>query len=77
MAPVIIAKIGVRQLSVPAKELSIPSSARQNKKAGNKLPSVPEMKTKKSLLRGIYLIFFTVIGNNIKPAKTILKEAIW
>ena len=76
MAPVIIAKIGVRQLSVPAKELSIPSSARQNKKAGNKLPSVPDKKTKKSLFLGIFLMFLTVMGNNIKPAKTILKEAI-
>ena len=76
MTPVIITKIGVRQFSVPAKELSIPSSAKQNKKAGNKLPSVPDKKTKKSLFRGISLIFFIVIGNNIKPAKTILKEAI-
>ena len=52
-APVIITKIGVRQFKVPANELSIPSSAKQNKKAGNKLPIAPDINTMKRLFTGI------------------------
>lgn len=70
-------KIGVRQLSVPASELSIPSSAKQNKKAGRKLPSKPDRKTKISLWRGMLRMCWIVIGNNTSPAKTIRKAAIW
>lgn len=54
-APVMITKIGVSALSIPASELSIPVSAIQNKYAGNKLPKAPERKTRGILLNGIIL----------------------
>ncbi len=77
ITPVIITKTGVSALRVPARALSIFSSARQNKKAGNKLPRVPDKKTSKSFLAGIRLIYFTVIGNKIAPDDTIRKAATW
>lgn len=77
IAPVTITKTGVRQFKVPASELSIPSSAKQNKKAGTRLPIVPDIKTMKSLLEGIWRINFIVVGNSINPAETILRAAIW
>ena len=76
-APVMITKIGVRQFSVPASELSIPSSAKQNKKAGNKLPMAPDMNTMKSLFAGIFRTWLIVMGISTRPADTILKAANW
>lgn len=54
-APMMITNIGVNEFSVPARELSIPCSAMQNKYAGNKLPNTPDMKVKKILFPGICL----------------------
>ena len=45
-------KIGVKEFRVPAKELSIFSSATQNKKAGNKLPKSPDRKIVPILFEG-------------------------
>lgn len=75
--PVIITKTGVRQFRVAASELSIPSSAMQNKKEGNKLPKAPDINTIKILLAGICRIYFIVVGNSTKPADTIRKAATW
>jgi hypothetical protein len=77
IAPVTIVKIGVRAFKAPASELSISSSAIQNKKDGSKLPNTPDKKINPILLRGILRICFTVTGSNIIPAATILKDATW
>ena len=67
MPPVIITKMGVSELSVPAKALSIPSSAIQNKKAGNKLPNTPLRKTINIFLSGIFLNAANAKGNSTSP----------
>ena len=51
-APLNMTKIGVKEFRVPAKELSIFSSATQNKKAGNKLPKSPDRKIVPILFEG-------------------------
>ena len=75
--PVRITKTGVKELSIPAMALSNFSSAIQNKKAGNKLPNVPDKNSSIKLDFGIVKIFFKVIGSNSMPAATILKAATW
>jgi hypothetical protein len=76
IAPVIITKMGVNELSVPASALSIPFSARQNKYAGNKLPSVPDKNTSHRFFSGIFFNEFTATGNNTMPDETILMDAM-
>ena len=75
--PVMITKMGVRELSVPVKALSILSSAIQNKNAGNKLPNNPDKKTTINLSTGIWRIYFKAIGDKIIPEVTIRKDATW
>ena len=48
-------KIGSEEFKVPVNAPSIPCSAMQNKKAGNKLPSTPDMKMVNNLSFGIIL----------------------
>lgn len=50
-----ITKIGVSEFNTPAKALSIPCSAIQNKYAGNRLPKTPDKNVYANLLRGICL----------------------
>ena len=69
--------IGVKELSVPVSEPSITSSAMQNKNAGSKLPSIPDIKTMNSLFFGIFLRNFMAVGNKTMPEKTILSAATW
>lgn len=76
MAPISITKMGVRELSIPAIELSISCSAMQNKKAGKKLPNAPERKITGSFFNGISLNALAAMGNNNIPAATILNDAI-
>lgn len=76
-APVIITNMGVKELRVPAKALSIPSSATQNKKAGNKLPKTPDIKISINLFRGIDLKCLIADGNSTIPEKTIRRAATW
>ena len=68
-------KTGVNELRVPASELSIFSSAMQNKKPGIRLPMLPDKKTSSSFFGGISLIYFKVTGNKIKPDDTTLTAA--
>lgn len=72
-----ITKIGVSEFSAPAKELSTPSSAKQNKKAGNKLPRVPDKITSASLFLGISLKKRIALGSSTKPEATIRMAATW
>ena len=76
-APVRITNTGVSELRVPANALSIFSSAIQNRKAGIKLPRLPDRKTIKSFLVGMLPIYFNVIGNKIIPADKTRKAATW
>ena len=69
--------MGVSELSVPVSELSIPSSAIQNKKAGNKLPSMPDKKTVSIFPEGIWRKDRTATGSKMIPAETILTAATW
>lgn len=75
-APVIITKMGVSELSVPANALSIDSSAIQKRKAGIKLPNVPDKNTSQHFFQGIFLIALKATGDNIIPAEKILSAAI-
>lgn len=75
--PVIITKTGVREFNIPAIALSNFSSATQNKKAGNKLPNVPDKNSSNKFDFGIVKIFFMVIGSKRVPAATIRKAATW
>ncbi len=75
--PVTTTNIGVREFNVPASPLSIFSSAMQNKKAGNKLPMLPDMNIKNSLLEGTLFMYFIVIGNNTSPAEKMRNAATW
>ena len=75
-APVPITKMGVRELRVPASALSMDSSAVQKRKAGIKLPKVPDKKTSQRFRHGIFFIALTAIGDNTIPAETILTAAI-
>ena len=75
-APIIITKMGVRQLSMPASELSISFSAMQNKNDGIRLPNKPDKKTYLSLATGILRNELIATGNSTKPADTILIDAI-
>lgn len=70
-----ITNMGVNEFKVPAKALSIPSSAMQNKNAGNKLPSTPDKKIMPILFLGIFEMYLMVTGNKIKPENTILSAA--
>lgn len=76
-APEMMAKIGVSEFSVPANELLIPISAKQNKYAGIKLPKAPDKKTTGHFLTGISLIPLAKIGKSTIPDDTILKDATW
>src|SRR5215203_6837781 len=69
--------MGVRQFSVPARELSISSSAMQNKYAGIMLPSAPEQKTITSFVKEIVRICLTATGNSTTPAAIMRREATW
>ena len=75
-APVIITKMGVRELRVPANALSMDSSAIQNRKAGIKLPNIPDKNTSQHFCQGIFLTALTATGNNTIPAEKILIAAI-
>ncbi len=55
ITPIKIVNKGVSAFSIPANELSIFTSAIQNKKAGKKLPSIPERNIIPILLLGIFL----------------------
>ena len=72
-----MAKIGVKELSVPARALSIRLSAIQNKKAGNKLPNAPDKKIMVSLFPGICLKCLIADGNKTIPENTIRSAATW
>lgn len=76
-APIMITKMGVRELRVPVRALSISSSAIQNKKAGNKLPNTPDKKMTSSLLLGISLKYLMADGSKTIPEKTIRRAATW
>jgi hypothetical protein len=60
-------KMGVSELRVPVKELSSLVSARQNKKAGKKLPSNPDRITSNTFSFGIFLQDDQAKGNKIIP----------
>lgn len=68
-------KIGVREFKTPARELSITSSAIQNKYAGNKLPKTPERKMYTIFETGIFPNTLMVVGSNTRPEVMILMEA--
>ncbi len=74
-APTMMTKIGVNELRVPARALSIPSSAIQNKKAGIKLPSAPDIKIIDTLLRGTCLKCLMAAGSKTIPEKTMRSAA--
>jgi hypothetical protein len=76
-APVIITKMGVSEFIIPARELSIPCSAIQNKYAGNRLPNVPAKKTKGNFFSGIVLKTLMQVGIRTIPEKTIRIDATW
>ena len=69
--------MGVNEFNVPASPLSIFSSAMQNKKAGIKLPMLPDKNIKNNLSDGTLLIYFKVMGSNTSPAEKILSAATW
>lgn len=76
-APVMITKMGVSELRVPASALSIPSSAIQKRYAGSKLPSKPERKITSSVSFGICLKYLMAVGSSTIPEKTIRNDATW
>lgn len=76
-APIIITKMGVSEFSVPASALSIPSSAMQNKYAGNKLPNKPERNMIPILSLGIRRKYLIAVGSNTIPENTIRSDATW
>ena len=69
--------MGVNEFYVPASALSIPSSATQNKNAGSKLPSTPDIKIIATLLRGTCRKFLMADGSKTIPEKTIRNAATW
>jgi len=69
--------MGVKEFNVPASALSIPSSATQNRYAGNKLPKTPDIKMMPSVPAGTFLKLIMAEGSSTKPAKTIRNEATW
>lgn len=77
ITPIIIVKKVVNAFSIPASELSIFVSARQNKYAGKKLPSSPESITNPIFFLGIALNAFQVNGIKTIPALKILMVATW
>ena len=76
-APIMITKMGVSELRVPVRALSIPSSAIQNKNAGSKLPNTPDMKMTSSLSFGTILKYLITEGSRTIPEKTMRKAATW
>ena len=72
-----ITKMGVSELRVPAKALSMPSSATQNKKAGSRLPITPDMKIMSILFLGTSLNDLNAHGNKTIPAETMRNAATW
>ena len=74
-APVIITKIGVSELSVPANAPSIPISATQNKYAGKRLPKTPDIKIMPSLFTDTFLMYLIAQGSKTIPAKMIRSDA--
>lgn len=69
--------MGVSEFNVPASPLSIFFSAMQNKKAGIKLPMLPDKNITNSLFGGTLFMYFMVMGNNTSPAEKIRKAATW
>lgn len=69
--------MGVRELSTPARALSIPCSAIQNKYAGIRLPNVPDRKINIILSRGMRLKVLIATGSNTKPEEMMRKDATW
>ena len=76
-APMMMTKMGVSELSIPASELSISCSTMQKRNAGNRLPKAPDKKMMGNLLKGIFPNAFTATGSSNKPAVTILIAATW
>ena len=67
--------MGVRELRVPARALSISSSAMQNKYAGSRLPSTPDKKIIDNFFAGTCLKFFIAMGNKTRPEEIIRSDA--
>ena len=74
---IIRVKIGVKELSTPARALSNFNSAKQKRYAGTRLPRVPERNTRNTRDGGITKNAFIPYGANTSPAVTIRKEATW
>ena len=66
---------GVSEFKIPASALSIFVSAIQNKKAGIKLPIIPESSTKPIFSLGIFLSALVAKGNKTSPAKSMRSAA--
>ena len=73
--PIITAQRGVSELSIPVKELSNLVSAKQNRKAGMKLPINPDNNTSPILFVGICLKALKAKGIKTIPALNILNAA--
>ena len=73
--PTRMVKKGVNAFKIPASELSILVSARQNKKAGIKLPRIPDNATKPNLFLGTCLIALKAKGIKTTPALKMRKAA--
>ena len=76
-APQMITKMGVREFKTPAKELSMPCSAIQNKYAGMRLPKTPDINMMNILSFGISRKVLIAVGNRTNPEEMILKDATW
>jgi hypothetical protein len=76
-APTMITKMGVREFNVPARALSTPCSAIQNKYAGSRLPITPDRNTIPILLRGISRNARKATGRSTRPDEMILNDATW
>jgi hypothetical protein len=75
--PVMIVKIGVHALRMPVNALSIFVSARQNRNAGMKLPSNPEIMINVSLFTGTCRTLFIATGIRKIPALNSRSAATW
>jgi hypothetical protein len=73
--PMANVKMGVSELRIPAKELSILVCAMEKRKAGKNDPSKPEMMTDFIIGLGTALSALGKSGNITNPVKSILREA--
>jgi len=75
MAPTMRVKTGERELSIPARELSIRVCAMGNRKLGMALPKIPMIRKLLIFFFVIYLRLWMEMGRKQSHVKNILKPA--